>query len=99
MIGKSSCASVAPSLSNRSNVWLTTQSGRAPGRSTLLTTTIGFKSQRERLARNEAGLRHRAFDGIDQQQHAVDHRQHALDLAAEIGVPGRVDDVDMRAVV
>jgi hypothetical protein len=27
--------------SNNSNVWLTTHSGRAPGRSTLLTTTIG----------------------------------------------------------
>src|SRR5688572_30557954 len=41
--GKSSCPSVAPSLSNRSNVWLTTQSGRAPGRSTLLTTTMGLR--------------------------------------------------------
>ena len=41
--GKSSCASLAPSLSKSSNVWFTTQSGRAPGRSTLLTTTIGFK--------------------------------------------------------
>ena len=41
--GKSSCSSVAPSLSNRSNAALTTQSGRAPGLSTLLTTRIGFR--------------------------------------------------------
>ena len=59
----------------------------------------GLEAQRERLARDEARLRHRAFDGIDQQQHAVDHRQHALDLAAEVGVAGRVDDVDARAAV
>ena len=48
----------------------------------------------ERLLGHEAGLRHRAVHRIDQQQHGVDHRQHALDLAAEVGVPGRVDDVD-----
>jgi hypothetical protein len=30
--------------------------------------------------------------------HAVDHRQDALDLAAEIGVAGRVDDVDPHAL-
>jgi hypothetical protein len=35
---------------------------------------------------------------VDQQQHRVDHRQHALDLAAEIGVPRRVDDVDVRSL-
>jgi len=75
------------SLSNRSNVWLITQSGRAPGRSILLMTTIGFQAQRQRLARDEAeSLRHRSFDGVDQQQAAVDHRQHAFDLAAEVGV-------------
>src|SRR5690606_17806568 len=28
----------------------------------------------------------------------VDHRQHALHLAAEVGVPGGVDDVDAVAV-
>ena len=53
----------------------------------------------QRLARDEARLRHRPLDGIDQQQHAVDHRQHALDLAAEVRMAGRVDDVDVRALV
>jgi hypothetical protein len=44
-------------------------------------------------------LRHRPFDRIDEEQHAVDHRQHALDLAAEIRVARRIDDVDVDAVV
>ena len=43
MTGKSSCSSVASRRANKSKVWSTTQSGRAPVRSTLLTTTIGFK--------------------------------------------------------
>ena len=55
--------------------------------------------QLERLAQHEARLGQRALAGVDQQQHAVDHRQPALDLAAEVGVPGRVDDVDLRAAV
>src|SRR5215469_17355346 len=42
MTGKSSCASLAPSLSNRSKVWSTTQAGRLPDRSILFTTTIAF---------------------------------------------------------
>ena len=41
-----------------------------------------------------ARLGHRAFVGVDEQQHRVDHAEHTLDLAAEIGVTGRVDDVD-----
>ena len=59
----------------------------------------GLEAQRQRLAGDEARLRHRAFDRIDQQQHAVHHRQHALDLAAEVGVAGRIDDVDAGAAV
>ena len=48
----------------------------------------------ERLADDEFRLRHRAFGGVDEHDGAVDHRQDALHLAAEIGVAGRVDDVD-----
>ena len=44
-----------------------------------------------------ACLRHGTFVGVDQQQHAVDHAEHALDLAAEVGVPRRIDDVDQVA--
>ena len=49
----------------------------------------------ERLAEHEARLRQRPLGGVDQQQHPVDHREPALDLAAEVGVPGGVDDVDL----
>ena len=48
----------------------------------------------ERLADHELGLRHRSFRRIDQHDRRIDHRQDALDLAAEIGVAGGVDDVD-----
>ena len=53
----------------------------------------------ERLAQHEPRLRQRALARVDEQQHPVDHRQAALDLAAEIGVAGRVDDVDLRPAV
>ncbi|CAG9262794.1 hypothetical protein BDI4_720005 [Burkholderia diffusa] len=58
-----------------------------------------LQTERERLLRDEARLRHRTLDGVDQQQHRVDHRQHALHLATEVRVPRRVDDVDVRAFV
>jgi hypothetical protein len=45
------------------------------------------QAQLQRLERHEPRLRHRPFDGIDQQQHAVDHAQHALDFSAEVSVP------------
>ena len=41
--GKSSCSSVAPSLSNKSKAASTTNCGRAPGLSTLFTTRIGLR--------------------------------------------------------
>jgi hypothetical protein len=41
----------------------------------------------------------RALGGIDEQQHAVDHRQAALDLAAEVGVARGVDDVELHVAV
>ena len=56
------------------------------------------QSEAQRLAQHELGLRQRAFGRVDQQHHAVDHREDALDLAAEIGVARRVDDIDARAL-
>ena len=50
----------------------------------------------QRLAQHEPGLRQRALGRVDQQQHAVDHGQAALHLAAEVGVARGVDDVDDR---
>ena len=55
----------------------------------------GLVAHLQRLAQDEAGLRHGAFGGVHQQQHAVDHVHDALDLPAEIGVAGGVDDVDL----
>ena len=54
----------------------------------------GLQPDLQRLADHELGLRHRPFGGVDQHDRAVDHREDALDLAAEIGVAGRVDDID-----
>ena len=53
----------------------------------------------ERFAQHEARLGQRTLAGVDEQQHTVDHRERALDLAAEIGVAGRVDDVDLHVAV
>ena len=72
---------------------------RASARSILLMQTIGGSAELERLLQDEARLRQRSFRGVDQQHHAVDHRQRALHLAAEVGVAGRVDDVDLHAAV
>src|SRR5690606_16141282 len=49
-------------------------------------------------AEHELGLRHRAFGGVHEDHHAVDHGQDALDLAAKISVAGGVDDVDARVL-
>ncbi len=54
------------------------------------------QAQRQRLAGHEARLGHRPLERVDQQADRVDHLQHALDLAAEVGVAGGVDDVDAR---
>ena len=49
------------------------------------------------LAQDEPGLRQRPLRGVDEEDDAVDHGQPSLDLAAEVGVPGGVDDVDGHA--
>ena len=51
------------------------------------------------MLENEARLRHGALEGIDQQQDTVGHLEHALDLATEVGVARRVDDVDLHVLV
>ena len=62
-------------------------------------TRIGSQAKLQRLLQHEARLRHRPLDGVHQQQTAIRHVQHALDLAAEVGVAGRVDDVDLDAAI
>ena len=50
------------------------------------------------LLEHEPGLRHGAFGGVDEEEDAVDHPEDAFDLAAEVGVARRVDDVDLDAL-
>ena len=76
-----------------------TSSRRDAGRSTLLTTTIGRRPRSSALRSTMRVCGIGPFDGVDQQQAAVGHVQHALDLAAEVGVAGGVDDVDLDARV
>ena len=52
----------------------------------------------QRLGEHVAGLGQRALGGVDEQHHAVDHRQRPLDLTTEVGVAGGVDEVDPDAV-
>ena len=85
-IGKSIWCSSASRSRNSSSTSCTTSSARASGRSTLLTTRTTGQPRLERLAQHEPRLRQRALRRVDQQQHAVDHRERPLDLAAEVGV-------------
>ena len=55
-----------------------------------------LQAARQGLGEHELGLRHRSFGGVDQQDGAVDHGQDALHFTAEIGMTGRVDDIDAR---
>ena len=73
--------------------------GTAVGFVDLVDDHDGFLAQRKGLLKHETRLRHRALEGVDQQQHAVAHVQHALDLAAEVGVARGVDDVDFVVLV
>jgi len=54
----------------------------------------GFEADFQRLAEDELSLRHRPFGGVHKDDRPVHHGKDALDLAAEIGVARRVDDVD-----
>jgi hypothetical protein len=53
----------------------------------------------ESLAQHEPGLRQWSFRGVDQQQHAVHHRERALHLTAEIRVARGVHDIDQDAPI
>jgi len=55
----------------------------------------GLQAEGEGLGEHEAGLRHRTFEGVDDEEAAVGHVEHALDLAAEVGVARGVDQVDL----
>ena len=54
----------------------------------------GHETLGKGLFRDEASLRHRTFDGVDQQQHAIHHGQDAFNLTTEIGVSRCIHDID-----
>ena len=58
-----------------------------------------LQSQFDGLLQHEACLGHRTLEGVDHQQDAVGHVEHALHLAAEIAVARSIDDVDFVAFV
>ena len=57
------------------------------------------KRQSQRLLQHKIGLGHGAFGRVDEQQYSVRHLEDPLDLPAEIGVAGGVDDVDEEVLV
>ncbi len=57
----------------------------------------GAQAAGQRLADDELGLGQHALGGVHEHDRAVHHAEDALDLAAEIGVAGRVHDVDARS--
>jgi hypothetical protein len=57
------------------------------------------KMRLQRLAEHITSLRQRSFAGVDQQHDSIDHFESALDFAAEVAMAGRIDDVDLHALV
>ena len=53
----------------------------------------------QRLVQDVPRLRERTLGGVDEQQRAVHDVQRPLDLTAEVGVAGRVHDVDAGVLV
>ena len=51
------------------------------------------------FAQHKAGLGHGTIDGIDQQQHTIDHIHNPLDFATEVCVAWGVNNVDFGALV
>ena len=62
-------------------------------------TTTGANPRSSAFAQHESRLRQRALGGVHQQHDAVHHGQRALDLAAEVGVARRIDDVDQQVLI
>ena len=67
-------------------------------RSILLMTTMTGKPRSRHLRSTKRVCGSGPFGGVDEEQRAVGHHQRALDLAAEVGVAGGVDDVDLDAL-
>ena len=55
----------------------------------------GLEANLERLLQHESGLRHRAFEGIDEQQASIGHIEHSLHLATEVRVTGSIQNINL----
>ena len=73
--------------------------GTAVGLVHLVDDDDGLEPHLDGLLQDEARLRHGALEGVDEQQAAIGEVEHALYLTAEVGVPRRVDDVDLDVLV
>jgi hypothetical protein len=83
---------------NRSKVALTAWSGRAAGRSILLTTRMTLQPLGQRLASARSASAAIGPSTASTSSSAPSTMfMHALHLAAEVGMAGRVDDVDRHA--
>ena len=56
-----------------------------------------LQSELQRLLQDKSCLRHRSLKGIDEQQTAVGHVEHALHFATEVGVAGCVENVNLNS--
>ena len=99
MKGKSSCSSVALRETNRSNTSSSTRLGLALSRSVLLMTTIGLAPASSALRKTNRVWAWGPSGGVHHEQHAVDHVHDTLDLAAEVGMAGGIDDIDVVILV
>ncbi len=59
----------------------------------------GFMAFFQCLAQYKTSLRHGAFHCIHQEEHAINHVHDAFHFTTEIGMAGRIDDIDGDAVV
>ncbi len=55
--------------------------------------------QLQSLSQHKFGLRHGPLIGVYHEDHAVDHLQHTLYLAAEIRMARGIDDIDLRILI
>ena len=55
----------------------------------------GLETKCQRLPRDKPGLGHRPLRRVDEQKNTVHHAKDALNLAAEIGMSGRVHQIDL----
>ena len=73
--------------------------GAAVGLVDLVDHHYGLQAHLDGFLEHETRLGHRALEGVDQQQTAVGHIEHALHLAAEVGVARSVYDIDFGVFV